>query len=121
VSEGEIIGKVGTWGDFESGTSYHIHFNIQVFTAIGWVWVNPYMTLVAAYERLIGARGVEIMPGEPAPAIPDKPPVIMHPAPTPDVAATPLPPVKAEESSAERVKLRRPHHRRIKHKKADDE
>jgi hypothetical protein len=121
VSEGEIIGKVGTWGDFESGTSYHIHFNIQVFTAIGWVWVNPYMTLVAAYERLIGARGVEIMPGEPGPAIPDKPPVIMHPAPAPDVAATPLPPVKAEESSAERVKPRRPHHRKIKHKKADDE
>ncbi len=32
VSEGEIIGKVATWGDFENGTSYHIHFNIQVFT-----------------------------------------------------------------------------------------
>ena len=57
VSEGEIIGKVATWGDYENGTSYHIHFNIQVFTNIGWVWVNPYMTLVAAYERLIGGRG----------------------------------------------------------------
>ena len=63
VSEGEIIGKVATWGDYEKGTSYHIHFNIQVFTKIGWVWVNPYMTLVAAYERLIGGRGSEIMPG----------------------------------------------------------
>ena len=51
VSQGEIIGKVGTWGDYESGTSYHIHFNIQVFSKLGWVWVNPYMTLVLAYER----------------------------------------------------------------------
>ena len=51
VSEGEIIGKVATWGDFENGTSYHIHFNMQVFTKVGWVWVNPYMTLVLAYER----------------------------------------------------------------------
>ena len=70
VSEGEIIGKVATWGDYENGTSYHIHFNIQVFTKIGWVWVNPYMTLVAAYERLIGGRGTEIKPGEPAPPVP---------------------------------------------------
>ena len=85
VSEGEIIGKVATWGDYEKGTSYHIHFNIQVFTKIGWVWVNPYMTLVAAYERLIGGRGSEIMPGEPAPPVPDKPPVILHPTPPPEV------------------------------------
>ena len=79
VSEGEIIGKVATWGDFENGTSYHLHFNIQVFTSIGWVWVNPYMTLVAAYERLIGGRGTEIKPGEPAPPVPVKLPVILHP------------------------------------------
>ena len=26
----------------------------------GWVFVNPYMTLVAAYERLIEGRGIEI-------------------------------------------------------------
>ena len=83
VSEGEIIGKVATWGDYENGTSYHMHFNIQVFTTIGWVWVNPYMTLVAAYERLIGGRGTEIMPGDPAPPVPDKPPVILHPEPAP--------------------------------------
>ena len=70
VSEGEIIGKVATWGDYENGTSYHLHFNIQVFTNVGWVWVNPYMTLVAAYERLIGGRGTEIKPGEPAPPVP---------------------------------------------------
>ncbi len=102
VSEGEIIGKVATWGDYENGTSYHIHFNIQVFTKIGWVWVNPYMTLVAAYERQIGGRGTEITPGEPAPPIPDKPPVILHPEPVPEAAspspaAMPSPPPKTEE------------------------
>jgi murein DD-endopeptidase MepM/ murein hydrolase activator NlpD len=83
VREGEIIGKVGTWGDFDKGTSYHIHFNIQVFTKVGWVWVNPYMTLVAAYERQIGGRGTEIKRGDPAPPMPVKLPVIEHPTPPP--------------------------------------
>lgn len=77
VREGEIIGAVGTWGDYPRGTSYHIHFNIQVFTKSGWAWVSPYMTLVLAYERLIGARGVELKAGDPPPPIPDKPPVIL--------------------------------------------
>jgi len=60
VQAGEVIGKVGTFYKHERGTSYHLHFDVQVFTRDGWVWVNPYMTLVAAYERLIGARGTEI-------------------------------------------------------------
>ena len=128
VSEGEIIGQVATWGDKENGTSYHLHFNIQVFTEIGWVWVNPYMTLVAAYERLIGGRGTEIKPGEPQPPVPVKPPVILHPAPPPEVpaaaatpAATPVaapPPAKAEKKSVEEDKPHRRHrHHRRRHKK----
>jgi hypothetical protein len=44
----------------EAGTSYHVHFDVQVPTKVGWVFVNPYMTLVAAYERLIGERGSEL-------------------------------------------------------------
>ncbi len=123
VSEGEIIGKVATWGDYENGTSYHIHFNIQVFTSIGWVWVNPYMTLVAAYERQIGGRGTEIAPGSPAPPVPDKPPVILHPTPTPAAAspspatAPPLPKVeKIEEAAVERAKPHRRHHIRRRHR-----
>jgi hypothetical protein len=123
VSEGEIIGKVATWGDYENGTSYHIHFNIQVFTSIGWVWVNPYMTLVAAYERLIGGRGTEIKPGEPAPPIPVKLPVILHPTPPPaevPAAASPAtssaPPDKVEEKSAERAKAHKRRHR-IRHRR----
>ncbi len=129
VNEGEVIGKVATWGDYENGTSYHINFNIQVFTKIGWVWVNPYMTLVAAYERQIGARGVEILPGQPAPPIPEKPPVILHPAPVPvaAVAATPAPspaatptPKVEDKAAIEKTKKRRPHRRR-KRKAADDE
>ena len=127
VSEGEIIGKVATWGDFEQGTSYHLHFNIQVFTSVGWVWVSPYMTLVAAYERLVGGRGTEIKPGESAPPVPVKLPVILHPTPpaeAPVAAAAPpatpvasaTPPAKVEEAAAERAK---PHHRRhrVRHRR----
>jgi hypothetical protein len=125
VSEGEIIGKVASWGDYERGTSYHLHFNIQVFTTVGWVWVNPYMTLVAAYERLVGGRGSEIMPGEPAPPVPVKLPVILHPSPPADVRAAPaLPPAtpealstrpaKVQEAAAERAKPQR-HHRERRH------
>jgi hypothetical protein len=88
VREGEIIGKVATWGDYANGTSYHINFSVQVFTKVGWTWVNPYMTLALSYERLIGGRGTEIKPGEPAPPIPAKAPVVEHPAPIP----LPLPP-----------------------------
>ena len=87
VSEGEIIGKVATWGDYENGTSYHLHFGLQVFTRSGWVWVNPYASLVASYERLIGARGREIRPGEPVPVTPDKPPTILNPSPVADASA----------------------------------
>jgi hypothetical protein len=126
VNEGEIIGKVATWGDFEQGTSYHLHFNIQVFTSVGWVWVNPYMTLVAAYERLVGGRGTEIKPGEPAPPVPVKLPVILHPMPPPETlaasasppatsVASSMPPAKLEEAAAERAKPQRRH--RISHRR----
>jgi len=80
VSEGEIIGKVATWGDYESGTSYHLHFNMQVVTKLGWVWVNPYMSLVLAYEKMIKGRGAEVKEGDPLPPVPDKPPAILNPS-----------------------------------------
>ena len=87
ISEGEIIGKVATWGDYENGTSYHLHFAVQVFTRSGWVWVNPYASLVASYERLIGARGREIKPGDAVSPTPDKPPTILNPSPVADASA----------------------------------
>jgi len=59
VHEGEIIGQVSNFSMKEAGTSYHVHFDVQVPTKYGWVFVNPYMTLVTAYERLIGGRGTE--------------------------------------------------------------
>jgi hypothetical protein len=126
VSEGEIIGKVADWGDFENGTSYHIHFNMQVFTKVGWVWVNPYMTLVAAYERQIGGRGTEILPGQPAPPVADKPPVILHPAVLPATASAE--PASAAQTSVTPKKQaapepRKPHRRahRKKHRKSDND
>ena len=66
VAEGEKIGVVSNYLDHPNGTSRHLHFDVQVFTRDGWLWVNPYTTLVSAYERLIRGRGREIGP-EPGP------------------------------------------------------
>jgi hypothetical protein len=62
VAEGEKIGVVSNYLDHPNGTTRHLHFDVQVFTRDGWVWVNPYVTLVSAYERLIHGRGREIGP-----------------------------------------------------------
>jgi hypothetical protein len=112
VHEGEVLGKVGNFFRRERGTTYHLHFDIQVPTRHGWVFVNPYMTLVAAYERLIQGRGKELKDQEPkeeapattasvplsvapavgtAPAMPRAPaaglPATQPPAPAPPIAA----------------------------------
>ncbi len=60
VKAGDLVGQVGNYSQHENGTSYHLHFDAQVPTRIGWVFVNPYMTLVASYERLVGGRGTEV-------------------------------------------------------------
>ncbi len=60
VTAGEPLGRIGNFSQHENGTSYHLHFDVQVLTRAGWVFVNPYTTLVSAYERLIGARGTEV-------------------------------------------------------------
>ena len=62
VAEGEKIGVVSNYLDHPNGTSRHLHFDVQVFTRDGWLWVNPYVTLISAYERLIRGRGREIGP-----------------------------------------------------------
>jgi murein DD-endopeptidase MepM/ murein hydrolase activator NlpD len=62
VEEGETIGVVSNYLDHPNGTTRHLHFDVQVFTRDGWLWVNPYVTLISAYERLIRGRGREIGP-----------------------------------------------------------
>jgi murein DD-endopeptidase MepM/ murein hydrolase activator NlpD len=62
VAEGEKIGVVSNYLDHPNGTSRHLHFDVQVFTRDGWIWVNPYVTLISAYERSIRGRGREIGP-----------------------------------------------------------
>ena len=57
VAEGEPIGTVSNFSRRPGLTSTHLHFEILVPTRDGWVRVNPYMTLVASYEHLIGGRG----------------------------------------------------------------
>jgi hypothetical protein len=65
VAEGEKLGMVSNYLDHAGGTTSHLHFDVQVFTRDGWLWVSPYVTLISAYERLIGGRGRELLP-EPA-------------------------------------------------------
>jgi murein DD-endopeptidase MepM/ murein hydrolase activator NlpD len=60
VREGERLGTIGNFNRRPGLTTTHLHFEIQVPTRDGYVRVNPYMTLVAAYEHLIGARGSEV-------------------------------------------------------------
>ncbi len=74
VAEGERIGVVSNYLDHPNGTSRHaLHFDVQVFTRDGWLWVNPYTTLISAYERLVRGHGREIGPGvaRPPPTRPD--------------------------------------------------
>jgi murein DD-endopeptidase MepM/ murein hydrolase activator NlpD len=99
VKAGETIGKVGNYNKRERGTTYHLHFDLQVPTRVGYVFVNPYMTLVAAYERLIGERGTEIKPGDPVPPETVMAPVIERPAVLPPAAAA-----LAKETTAVKVK-----------------
>jgi hypothetical protein len=66
VAESEKIGVVSNYLDHPNGTTRHLHFDVQVFTRDGWLWVNPYTTLISAYERLIRGRGREFGPEPPA-------------------------------------------------------
>lgn len=87
LKQGEEFGKVGSYFQHERATTYHLHFDMQVPTKYGWVFVNPYMTLVAAYERLIGGRGTEIKE-EPASAGTDPPAPAARPEPAAAIVAT---------------------------------
>lgn len=86
VKEGDTVGAMGNYERRPGLTSTHLHFELQVPTRDGWVRVNPYMTLVASYEQLIGARGREIAPPASALAIQAE---IPNPEPRPIDAAAP--------------------------------
>ena len=66
MTEGERLGRLSNFQDRVGGTTSHLHFDVQVFTRDGWLWVNPYVTLISSYERLLGARGREYVPPPPA-------------------------------------------------------
>jgi hypothetical protein len=90
LKEGEEFGKVGSFFQHERATTYHLHFDMQVPTKYGWVFVNPYMTLVAAYERLIGGRGTEIK---------EEPPVTVATA-TAEIGPTGVAPTEAKPAES---------------------
>jgi hypothetical protein len=94
VRESEWLAKVGNYNERDNGTTYHLHFEAQVWTRFGWLRVNPYMTLVAAYEHLIGARGTEIAD----PEGPKQAPETAGPATAADTTAS----VKKTEASVGR-------------------
>ena len=115
VHAGEVIGKVGNYNNRERGTTYHLHFDMQVPTKLGWVFVNPYMTLVAAYEHLIGVRGTEIKDGDPIPASTPVAPVIAHPSEVPAIAEAPAIHSHVAQIEEKKVAVRvkpKPHKRR---------
>jgi hypothetical protein len=89
VKEGEVIGKVGNYWYREGATTYHLHFDVQVPTKYGWVFVNPYMTLVAAYERLIQGRGSELRDDGPTASINPATKATVVPAPSVPAADAP--------------------------------
>jgi hypothetical protein len=102
VKEGEVIGQVGNFWYRENATTYHLHFDLQVPTKYGWVFVNPYMTLVTAYERLIHGRGTELRedPGVPVAAAPSAhaPPGARPP---PNGPVTDVPPAQEPAATSE--------------------
>jgi hypothetical protein len=93
LAAGEVIGAVDDYQDFQGGTTDHLHFDVQVPTRDGWVFVNPYMTLVASYEHLIGARGAVVNDAmfAPAPVVAATPPVDGQAANTADHAGAAIP------------------------------
>ncbi len=95
VSEGEAIGAVGDYGKQPGDTTYHLHFDLQVPTRQGWVFVNPYMTLVAAYERLIGGRGQVVRDAQTVTAGPAPPAANRHSFPN----SAPMPVPRPDEAS----------------------
>jgi hypothetical protein len=58
VKKGQVLGKVGDFDGEPGGTSAHLHFEVRPGSPP--MPVSPYMTLIRAYERLIGAQGTEI-------------------------------------------------------------
>jgi murein DD-endopeptidase MepM/ murein hydrolase activator NlpD len=119
VKEGEVVGQVGNYWYRENATTYHLHFDLQVPTKYGWVFVNPYMTLVAAYERLIRGRGQELRDEAPTAALPaGKPAATPEPAEPATVAAKPTE-TKVELPAADRIETGLPRNEPVDHSPPD--
>jgi hypothetical protein len=71
----------------------------MVPTNDGWVRVNPYSTLINAYERLIGARGREVRD--------DVPVADLSPAQVASASPLPLPEAKPGRGKKERASKHR--------------
>jgi murein DD-endopeptidase MepM/ murein hydrolase activator NlpD len=95
VTRGQRIGKVANEFD-GTPTTVHLHFNIrQNVAGSGSVFVPPYMSLVQAYEDLLGLHKKPDA-GPPPPAAPPEPAAEPE-KPAPVVTPTPPPPPPAAE------------------------
>jgi hypothetical protein len=115
VQQGDVLGQIGNYDEYEHGTTYHLHFDMQVPTPIGYVFVNPYMTLVASYEHLLDARGTEVMPADPAPpAAEESSLVVASIVPLPRARETPpLPRAREAPPPVRKAKLKHAHRHRL--------
>lgn len=105
VKAGDRLGLLAGYNEHERGTTYHLHFDMQVPTRVGYVFVNPYMSLVTSFERLLGARGTEIKDGDTVPPLATVPAVILRP----DVAtATVVAPAGTETPATIRLPDEKP-------------
>ncbi|MCG8442731.1 MAG: M23 family metallopeptidase [Caulobacterales bacterium] len=67
VAAGDLIGYLSN--DFGGApTTFHLHLEFkQNIDGVGWTWVNPYMSLVRAYERKLGGPGAAVEAAAPPP------------------------------------------------------
>lgn len=83
VKRGQRLGKVSNQFN-GTPTTVHLHFNIrQNVAGTGFVYVSPYMSLVASYEDLMGLRDAGPPPPPPPPAATPEPPPPEPPAAPP--------------------------------------
>lgn len=59
VKAGDVLGTLSNFFNGGPNTTYHLHLDLSVRSGSTWRYVNPYMTLVRAYERVWGP-GVQV-------------------------------------------------------------
>lgn len=59
VKAGDVLGTLSNFFNGGPNTTHHLHLDLSLRSGENWRYVNPYMTLVRAYERVWGP-GVQV-------------------------------------------------------------